>query len=186
MAASKLSARAVLRVVREEVEGIDLRRLMCAPLLHALPDESFGRLHVLLFRLQGFRFGRELWLAGPVRVAGRQARRHLRIGRRVFINVGVYIDASGDVVIGDDAAIGQHVLILTHTHEIGPSARRAGPLRPAPVRIGNGAWIGARSVVMPGVEVGDGAVVAAGAVVTTDVPADTLVAGVPAAVKRPL
>jgi maltose O-acetyltransferase len=176
----------VFAAIREEVAGIDLRRLLYAPLLHALPDESFERLRVLLFRLQGFQVGRGMWLAGAMTVGGRHARRHLRIGHHVSVNVGVYIDASGDVVIGDDVSIGQHVMILTHSHELGSSTRRAGPLKPAPVRIGDGAWIGARSVVMPGVEVGDGAVVAAGAVVTADVPADTLVAGVPAVVKRSL
>jgi maltose O-acetyltransferase len=186
MAASSSLARAVFCALREEVAGIDLRRRLYAPLLHALPDESFVRLRVWLFRLQGFQVERGMWLAGGITIGGRHARRHLRIGHHVSINVGVYIDASGDVVIGDNVAIGQHVMILTHSHELGSSARRAGPLRPAPVRIGAGAWIGARSVVMPGVEVGDGAVVAAGAVVTADVPADTLVAGVPAVVKRSL
>jgi maltose O-acetyltransferase len=177
---------AIVRAARDEIAGVDVRRMMLAPLFFLLPEESFVRLRALLFGLQGFQVGPYLWLPGPIRVGGRHARRHLRIGHHVSINVGVYIDASCDVVIGDEVSIGQQVMILTHSHELGSSERRAGGLHPAPVRIGNGAWLGARSVVMPGVEVGDGAVVAAGAVVTADVAANTLVAGVPAVVKRQL
>jgi acetyltransferase-like isoleucine patch superfamily enzyme len=77
-------------------------------------------------------------------------------------------------------------MILTSSHELGPTMQRAGPLFRRPVRIGQGAWVGARSVVLPGVSIGDGAVVAAGSMVTKDVPPNVLVGGVPASVRRSL
>ena len=172
--------------MREEIGGIDLRVLVLSQLLNMLPDESFQRIRLRLVRLQGYNVGDEVWLIGTPRIAGRDARRHLRIGRRSAFNVGVFLDASTDLIIGEDVALGHDVMVLTNTHELGPSTHRAGRLRAGPVHIGDGAWLGARSVVLPGVKVGAGAVVAAGAVVTADVPPDTLVAGIPALVKRAL
>jgi acetyltransferase-like isoleucine patch superfamily enzyme len=83
-------------------------------------------------------------------------------------------------------AVGPGVYFITGTHRIGSHTQRAGPVIAAPIRVGDGVWIGARAILLPGVTVGAGAIVAAGAVVTRDVPADTLVAGVPAQVKRSL
>jgi maltose O-acetyltransferase len=75
-------------------------------------------------------------------------------------------------------------MLLTSSHHIGNQIHRAGPLTTAPVIIENGTWIGARSVVLPGVTVGAGSVVASGAIVTRNVPPNTLVGGVPARVLR--
>ena len=83
-------------------------------------------------------------------------------------------------------ALGHGVLILTSSHEFGDQWRRGGEHITAPVTIERGAWIGARGVLLPGVTIGHGAVVGAGAVVTTDVPPNTLVAGVPARTVRSL
>ena len=99
---------------------------------------------------------------------------------------GNYFDVSADIELGNDVAVGQQVLILTQTHRLGPSERRADVLTSAPVTIGDGCWIGARAVILPGVTIGPGAVVAAGAVVREDVPPDVLVAGVPARPVREL
>jgi acetyltransferase-like isoleucine patch superfamily enzyme len=82
--------------------------------------------------------------------------------------------------------IGQEVSIITAGHQIAGPFYRAGTLRPAAVRIGGGVWIGARATILPGVNVGPGTVVAAGAVVAHDVPANVLVGGVPARVLRSL
>ncbi|MDW3214164.1 MAG: DapH/DapD/GlmU-related protein [Ilumatobacteraceae bacterium] len=126
-------------------------------------------------------------IGGGMRIAGRgPAERRLRIGDRGWINAGCYFDASAPITIGDDVAIGQGVLILTQSHELGPSERRAGALTDAPVTIGDGCWLGARSVILPGVTIERGSIVAAGAVVRHDVPPDTLVAGVPARTIRDL
>jgi maltose O-acetyltransferase len=86
-------------------------------------------------------------------------------------------------VIGDDVMMGPEVLIYTsnHTMEAGIPMRLQ-PLKSAPVHIGNDVWIGARCIILPGVTIGDGAVLAAGAVVTRAVPANAIVGGIPAKV----
>lgn len=85
-------------------------------------------------------------------------------------------DLHAEIVVGDYVSLGQQVMLLTWTAETG--------LPPRPVRIEAGVWLGARSIILPGVTVGRGAIVAAGAVVAEDVPPDTLVGGVPAGVIR--
>ena len=104
--------------------------------------------------------------------------RNITIGKRVFINMGCCFQDHGGIEIGDDVLIGHQVVIATLNHDFDPERR--GDMTPAPVKIGNKVWIGAHATVLPGVTVGDNAVIAAGAVVTKDVPANTVVAGVPA------
>ncbi|MEE0902329.1 MAG: acyltransferase, partial [Methanobrevibacter sp.] len=84
----------------------------------------------------------------------------------------------GGIFIGDNVLIGHNTCLLTLNHNEDP-AKRAN-LLPAPVKIGNGAWLGSNVTVLPGVTIGDGAIIAANAVVTKDVDADTIVAGIPA------
>ncbi|HWC28713.1 MAG TPA: DapH/DapD/GlmU-related protein [Dehalococcoidia bacterium] len=112
--------------------------------------------------------------------------RLLHIGADSWFNVGCRLDVHAEVRIGDRVRFGQEVLLLTHTHELGPMSRRAGDLKAEPVTIGDGAWIGARATILPGVTIGGGAVVAAGSVVTRDLPANVLAGGVPARVIREL
>lgn len=106
--------------------------------------------------------------------------RNITLGKGVFINSGCCFQDQGGIEIGDNALIGQQVVIATLNHDLAPEKR--GNMLPAPVKIGNGVWIGAHATLLAGVTVGDGAVIAAGAVVTKDVPANTVVAGVPAKV----
>ncbi len=108
--------------------------------------------------------------------------RNIRIGRNVFINMGCKFQDQGGITIADGALIGHNVVIATINHPLDP-ARRS-DIVPAPVHIGRGAWIGSNATILPGVTVGDGAVVAAASVVTRDVPADTVVVGSPARVLR--
>ena len=84
----------------------------------------------------------------------------------------------GGIEIGDNALIGQQVVIATLNHDI-TSAKRQNML-PSLVKIENDVWIGAKATILSGVTIGNGAIVAAGAVVTKDVPENTVVAGVPA------
>lgn len=104
--------------------------------------------------------------------------KNLTIGRRVFINSGCKIQDQGGVTIGDDVLIGHDVVIATLNHAFDPDRR--GDLVPAPVTIADKVWIGAHATVLPGVTIGEGAIVAAGAVVTKDVAPGTVVGGVPA------
>lgn len=96
--------------------------------------------------------------------------------------LGVNCSVHGPLKIGDNVMMGPNVTILTHTHNIERTDIPMGQqgMRVAEVVIGNDVWIGMRVIIMPGVKVGDGAVIGAGAVVTKDVPAFAVVGGVPA------
>ena len=108
----------------------------------------------------------------------------LTIGDRTFINSGVSICAQTCVTIGSNVAIGNYTLIMdTDFHAVGDHTQ---PGESRPVCIEDNVWLGARVTVLKGVTIGSGAVVAAGAVVTRDIPARTVVGGIPARVLRVL
>ncbi|HEX6430687.1 MAG TPA: DapH/DapD/GlmU-related protein [Niastella sp.] len=101
-----------------------------------------------------------------------------QIGKHVFINHACSFLDMGGITIEDDVLLGPKVNLITENHPLDPSNRRA--LICKPIVIKRNAWIGAAATILPGVTIGENAVVAAGAVVTTDVPANTVVGGVPA------
>jgi acetyltransferase-like isoleucine patch superfamily enzyme len=108
--------------------------------------------------------------------------KNLRLGRGVFINLGCRFQDTGGITIGDGTLIGHGSTLTTLNHHVDPD-RRADMI-PAPIRIGRKVWLGAAVTVVPGVTIGDGAIVGGGAVVTKDVPANAIVAGVPAKLIR--
>lgn len=108
--------------------------------------------------------------------------RFITIGRNVFINHGCSFLDLGGITIEDDVLIGPNVQLITENHPIKPSERKALDLKS--ILIKKNVWIGAGAIVLPGVTVGENSVVAAGAVVTKDVPANTVVGGVPARVLK--
>lgn len=108
--------------------------------------------------------------------------KNITIGREVFINEGCCFQDQGGIEIGDGCLIGQQVVIATLNHDLNPARRK--DMLPEPVKIGNNVWVGAHATILPGVTVGDNAVIAAGAVVTKDVPANAVAAGVPAKIKK--
>lgn len=110
--------------------------------------------------------------------------RNIHLGRRLFINSGCRFQDQGGITIGDDCLIGHNAVIATLQHDVAPDRR--GDLLPAPVVLGRNVWLGANVTVLPGVTIGDDAVVGAGSVVTRDVPARTIVVGSPARVVRTL
>jgi maltose O-acetyltransferase len=155
--------------------------------LALLPGGAFPRLRTALLRAWGLWIGKHSFFMGtPTLAADIDPRKNLTVGSGCFINWPVHIDANALVTIGDRVSIGHHVVIVTSAHEIGSPEFRAGDRKPAPVTICSGAWIGAGAMILPGVTIGEGAVVAAGAVVAKDVPANTLVGGVPAKLIRDL
>lgn len=103
-----------------------------------------------------------------------------RIGKNVFINHDCTFLDIGGITIEDDVLIGPKVSLITESHPLNPSERKA--LLVKPVVIKRNAWIGAGATILSGVTIGENAVVAAGAVVSKDVPPNTIVAGVPAKV----
>ena len=110
--------------------------------------------------------------------------KNLVFGKRVFVNSGCKFQDQGGITIGDDVLIGQNVVIATLNHAMDPDSR--GDMNPKPVHIGNKVWIGANATILPGVNIGEGAIVAASAVVAKDVPARAVVGGVPAKIIKTL
>ena len=108
--------------------------------------------------------------------------KNMRFGKRVFINSGCKFQDQGGITIGDDVLVGHNCVIATLNHAMDPD-RRADMI-PAPVKIGDKVWIGANVTILQGVTIGEGAVIAAGAVVNKDVPARTVVGGIPAKVLK--
>ena len=108
--------------------------------------------------------------------------KNIAIGKEVFINSGCHFQDQGGIEIGDGALIGHNVVLATINHDLDPEKNRKNHY--APIKIGSHVWIGSNATVLPGVTIGDWAVVAAGAVVTKDVPPMTVVGGVPAKVLK--
>lgn len=129
-----------------------------------------------LYRLGGVRVGRAN-IFPHIRFLGRAS---VVISDNAMINVGVTIDNRAPVEIHENVHVGPEVYIGTSTHVLGGPDQRAGSVDFAPVVIRRGAWIGARSTILPGVTIGEGAVVAAGAVVRENCAPNALYGGVPA------
>jgi acetyltransferase-like isoleucine patch superfamily enzyme len=110
--------------------------------------------------------------------------RFTQIGKNVFINHACSFLDMGGIIIEDEALLGPKVNLITENHPLDPANRRA--LICKPIVIKRKAWIGAAATILPGVIIGENAVVAAGAVVTSDVQANAIVGGVPAKVIKKL
>lgn len=108
--------------------------------------------------------------------------RHIDLGKRVFINHACSFLDLGGITIEDDVQIGPRVNLVTENHPLDPSNRKSLDLKS--ILIKRNAWIGAAATILPGITIGENAVVAAGAVVNKDVPDNTIVAGVPAKIIR--
>ncbi len=106
--------------------------------------------------------------------------KNITIGDNVFINSGCHFQDQGGIYIGDGDLIGHNVVIATVNHDLDPANGRKNTY--LPVKLGNHVWVGSNAVILPGVTVGEWAVIAAGAVVTKDVPPYAVVGGVPAKV----
>ena len=154
-------------------------------------------------RLRGAQVGREVGIGPRVRVdrpwgvaLGPRVRLeqdvHLKlvvdgarveIGERAYLGPGCQLDVQQGVRIGHEVLVGPGCVLVDHDHgtELGTAVARQ-PCVGAPIVVGDGAWIGARVVLLRGVHVGRGAVVGAGAVVTTSIPANAIAVGVPARV----
>ena len=108
---------------------------------------------------------------------------NIRLGRDVFVNQGCILNDIGGITIGDEVFVGPRVSLITSGHPIDPAFRRS-RIVAAPIAVERGVWLCTGATVLHGVTVGEDSVVAAGAVVTRDVPAGVVVGGVPARVLR--
>jgi len=161
-----------------------IRHFVNLILLRLPPTRLFGLRSALLRfakidMAQGARMCGGGWIYGGGRVS---------IGANSWLSPGctIYSHTDAAIDIGANCDIGPQVVFVTGSHEQGTAGRRAGTGTAESIRIGHGCWIGARSTILGGVEIGDGCIVAAGAVVTESLPPNVLAAGVPAVVKRPL
>ncbi len=110
----------------------------------------------------------------------------LSIGDNVSIGPDCLLDLAAPVIFESCVDIGYGTTFITGTHDIGPESNRVGRPTNRAITIKSGAWVGAKAVILPGVTIGSGAVVSAGSLVSHDVEANTVVAGVPARVVRRL
>lgn len=136
-------------------------------------------LRALMSRLVGYRVDDGFRLFPPVYT---DFGKNIKIGKNVFVNSGCCFQDQGGVTLGDGCLVGHNVVFATLDHDKRPGRR--GDMTAAPIVVGKDVWIGAHATILKGVTIGDGAIVAAGAVVTRDVPPNTIAAGVPARVVK--
>ena len=144
-------------------------------------------LRVALLRLFGARIGKNTVIE-RIRLINlyRTGIGGITIGRNCFLGDGVTLDTADRITLGDDVTLSFDVMVLTHTN-VGFAHHPVQPFIPSiskPVTFEKGSFIGVRAVILPGLTIGEGAAVAAGAIVTKDVPAKILVGGVPAKMIR--
>lgn len=148
-----------------------LRLALVRCLIGALPPFAFNRSRLLALRACGVRTGSATLFWGMPRLSGSGSFvSRLQIGSNCGFNEGCEFELDAPITIGNHVSVGHEVRFLTGTV---PDGRAF----PAPIRIGDGSWLGARSVVLGGVTVGAGSVIGAGITVTADVPPNTLLTG---------
>jgi maltose O-acetyltransferase len=158
-------------IVAAKIRAVELCRR-----LNAVPAEDYPQLVALLKELFGT-VGETPYVSPGFNCDNG---RNIHVGRSFLANFNVSILDIAPVTIGDDGLIGPNTLISTVNHPLEAAARREKYAFAKPVTIGNDVWIGGNCTILPGVTLGSGVVVAAGAVVTHDVPDRTLVGGNPA------
>ena len=155
-----------------------LRRFMKLPFL--------GHFTMFFYKSMGVHFKENSRISSYAEIIGEYA--NIYMGKNSEINYGAFILAKGHVCIGDNSTIAYKAKIITSANPNGPynELSKIYPKVVASVKIGENCWVGAGAIILPGVTIGDFSVVAAGAVVNKDVPAGSLVAGVPARVVKVL
>jgi maltose O-acetyltransferase len=166
--------RIVLRMIREDI--------VTAARYYYLVKLAGARLvprplRYVLYRVAGVRLQQSdiaagLFIGGPAS--------NLAIGHGTSVNVDCFFDCLAKVTLGSNVMVGMGVTIVTSDHPVGPDGRPQGQPVGRDVVVGDRAWLGARSMVLPGVTIGEGAIISAGAVVTRDCRPFAIYAGVPA------
>lgn len=134
-----------------------------------------------LGRLQ--RHGENCSISMPVVIRGPEK---IRFGHRVTVSPYVHFWGQGGIEIGDDTMIASHVAITSLSHDQNSKSNYNKTITQSPIVVGKNVWIGSHSIILPGVSIGNNSIIAAGAVVTKDVPADSVFAGIPARLIRKL
>ena len=168
---------------------LDIRECFFLTLANMLPRNHLcDRLCPVLLRLSGMSVGAKTTVWPPVDVRPIGAAKRISLGERVFVNSRTRFGCPrpGQICIGNHVAIGPKVIFETLNHSLTINSEGFRPGKSEDILVKDFAWIGAAAIILPGVTIGEGSVVAAGAVVTRDVPSFCLVAGVPARVVKKL
>jgi acetyltransferase-like isoleucine patch superfamily enzyme len=156
------------------------RAMRITPALNRLTFDEADEIRAVFSELSGKKVDDSFSLIPPFYTTGGEG---IRVGRNVFINQNCTMYDLGGIDIGDEVMIGPNVSLITSGHPIEPLHRRAG-VTAKPIVIARNVWIAAGATIIGGVTVGENSVVAAGSVVTRDVPRNTLVGGNPARIIR--
>lgn len=176
-------AGSIVQQLSQEFKIPSSRWLLAQCILAPFPNFVGNRVRAAVLRWLGFNIGKRVCFWGLPTIIGRgQIHKKLSIGHQCLFNIHCFFDLADAICIEDNVVFGPQVMLITGDHTIGSSDFRLGPLTPKPIHIKKGAWLGARCLVLPGVTIGEGAVVAAGAVVVKDVAPNSVVGGVPAKV----
>lgn len=110
--------------------------------------------------------------------------KHVSFGNHVYANFNLVLVDDTSIHVGDHVMFGPNVVLCTGTHPVSPDLREEQFQYNLPIRIGNNVWIGANSIVMPGVTIGAHSVIGAGSIVTKDIPENVVAFGNPCEVRR--
>lgn len=182
--------------LEEFLEHVGARRPLNTPEIHVFLNEMSNEARKITFELNNAYHTPEEVRQMLSRLFGRQVDETFRvfppfytdfgknttIGKNVFINACCHFQDQGGITLGDGCLIGHNVVFATLNHGFAPADRAS--LYPAPIVLGKNVWIGSNSTLLQGIRIGDNAVIGAGSVVTKDVPANTIVGGVPARILR--
>lgn len=135
-----------------------------------------NKLRKCLYKIAGIKIGKGVKICPHCFIGNG----NVEIGENTFLNYNVWLNTASKIKIGSRCNIAMKVTFITSTHEIGDVNRRAGESVSSSINVGNGCWIGANSIILPGVNIGDGVIIAAGSVVNSDLTENCLYAGVPA------
>jgi maltose O-acetyltransferase len=176
----------LVALLREDTSGLHPRLIALNFVAKLLPGPA-AQARARLFSVAGFRVGAGTSLSSAPKInGGPNLFANLTIGTDCEIGLDCVFDLAERVTIGHGVTLGPGVTLLTSTHELDIREHRAGASQLKPVTIGDGAWLGAGVVILPGVSIGEGSVVDAGSVVNKDVPAQVRVGGTPALPRGPL
>lgn len=145
------------------------------------PNPHFFRIKRWLLRSIGFKIGENTKIVAPFYSTG-----EVEIGSNCWIGANFVVRGLGKVVLGNNIDVGPDTTYITGTHYIGDKKRRAGTGYNTIITIGNGCWLGAKSVFVNNITIGESCVIAASACVCKDIPNDKMVGGVPARIIKEL
>ncbi len=172
------------RLYLPEDENIMAEQLLCLEKLYDFnmtrPSEQDKRAAML--KEMFAEIGEECYIEPPLH--SNWAGKHVHFGSYVYANFNLTLVDDTDIFVGDKVMFGPNVTVATAGHPIEPNLRNLQMQFNIPVRIGNNVWIGANSVILPGVTIGDNTVIGAGSVVTRDIPENVVAVGNPCRVLR--